>query len=740
MVNEWREHYVDYSHLYNLVYEVAKNRKNINTDVRFSFSSTADIGSSPSNTDIKSGLLARADTNTTSSVFLDAFTESAYKANLFYAERSESTLRESSMLCEITRKKAKEDLIIIGSVLLDGEDRDNTDDYLRPPASVLTSAIFDSSTDNNFPPVVHDSKVNINDGSVKDSNPVTSVKLHDLQKVTDLDSNSRSKRKQIKQATESLRRAFIRIYKEMMKLQAFGVLNSSALMKIVSKFERIVSAPMDNRLVKDLPLYLQTDLGNAIDSVENTFAEFFCENNVRLARSALLQKQTGTSDYYLLYFGLRIGACLVLICWTMWVSIVDPRMHPSPSDNKWIKDLLPVYRGLGCILLLSWCWGLLVWVWMRYKINYAFIFQIEQEKSLDPKETWSIACNQTILALVNFLLFYKILRGDFPDTIPARIFPGALFIYFLVRFAWFFRPGEGSNSSHWASALFLTVSAPLRPTTFLTGFFGDILTSLTKVYTDLIYGTCWLFAGGMASQTHDEDELIRKQCQEADTLTNFIYPFFTFLPLWFRLQQCLRQYWDSGHRWPYLGNAGKYIVSQTVVIFGLFHKELIPGSVSQIGYLTCMVISALYSFTWDLTMDWSLGEKAHGYLRENLMFGSMWIYYVAIFADLILRFAWTVTLIPQTAGSPLPDSIMQYITPLLAVMEIFRRTFWAFFRLENEHLHQTAGVAQEIGFVPLYFDAPPKKPPASTSFKRVLAEVLSIVIAVVIIGWYAATS
>lgn len=48
---------------------------------------------------------------------------------------------------------------------------------------------------------------------------------------------------------------------------------------------------------------------------------------------------------------------------------------------------------------------------------------------------------------------------------------------------------------------------------------------------------------------------------------------------------------------------------------------------------------------------------------------------------------------------------LKYINPVLAAVEIGRRTMWACLRLENEHLHNTENY-RSVAFIPLYFDPP----------------------------------
>ena len=64
-----------------------------------------------------------------------------------------------------------------------------------------------------------------------------------------------------------------------------------------------------------------------------------------------------------------------------------------------------------------------------------------------------------------------------------------------------------------------------------------------------------------------------------------------------------------------------------------------------------------------------------GYRQKSL-------YYLAIFEDFILRFAWSLRL---SLGLQL-EAQVNLVYTLLAGMEIFRRFVWNFFRVEFEHV------------------------------------------------------
>ena len=69
-----------------------------------------------------------------------------------------------------------------------------------------------------------------------------------------------------------------------------------------------------------------------------------------------------------------------------------------------------------------------------------------------------------------------------------------------------------------------------------------------------------------------------------------------FLPFWFRLAQCFRRFKDTNDK-KNLVNAGKYFsVMRNEATFNVF--------------LGLSILSTLYSFAWDLYIDWGFFQTA----------------------------------------------------------------------------------------------------------------------------------
>ena len=142
-------------------------------------------------------------------------------------------------------------------------------------------------------------------------------------------------------------------------------------------------------------------------------------------------------------------------------------------------------------------------------------------------------------------------------------------------------------------------------------------------------------------------------------------------------------------------NSPLYHSPPQVVLFAVFNPEYSRGvlnnsdeqgmafSVYEFFWLLSQTTTTLGTWLWDVIMDWGLFQNRKG-LRSHLLFRRhVWVYYTAIVLDLVLRFLWTVSLLPQATAGPLYkfQFRVRFFTPPL---ELFRRSVWSWLRLEHE--------------------------------------------------------
>ncbi len=302
--------------------------------------------------------------------------------------------------------------------------------------------------------------------------------------------------------------------------------------------------------------------------------------------------------------GLRVGALLILIFWVIYDCLLDARDLDDQMETAWVNRVVPLYRATAYWIVFYWLFGSMLFVCHKFRVNYALLFDFPSDYRLDYRKVLTHATGLSIVWCVNFLIHFKVILGQLPDNVvPEGAFPVALAIYLAYRS---FLPW--SSAKFWLSRLWLVVSAPFSPVTFVTVYIGDVMTSFTKPFNDWAFMCCFFFTGYWVQyKLLDENA---NSCVGSYALSTIVSPLMSALPLWFRFLQCLRRYYDTRERWPHLGNAGKYALSMTVALIGLTLPSSNAGVVNgtQVAWIVLLVLSTLYTFSWDVWMDWGLAK------------------------------------------------------------------------------------------------------------------------------------
>ncbi|GJX79558.1 ERD1/XPR1/SYG1 protein, partial [Tanacetum coccineum] len=231
---------------------------------------------------------------------------------------------------------------------------------------------------------------------------------------------------------------------------------------------------------------------------------------------------------------------------------------------------------------------------------------------------------------------------------------------------------------------------------FADFFVADILTSMSKVFSDLERSVCRMVHRQVATIAWFEADSVCGSHAIA-------IPIVLVLPYIFRLFQCLRQYKDTREKTSLLnGNllfccvlrssrssvisALKYSTAVPVIFLSALKYHVFPDNWINFYrplWLLSSFLNSLYSFYWDVTRDWDLScftrifkfTKPH--IVSQLIYGQKWVYLWVIGSNLILRCTWTYKLSAHLRHNHLTVFA-------ITTLEIFRRFQWAFFRVENE--------------------------------------------------------
>lgn len=215
-----------------------------------------------------------------------------------------------------------------------------------------------------------------------------------------------------------------------------------------------------------------------------------------------------------------------------------------------------------------------------------------------------------------------------PQVIPAGGYPLILVVLTVLKLIFPLR----QRMPMW-DTIFKVVTAPYSSPNFFQTYVGDIFTSMVKIFQDIAWTICWTLSGDFLA-SEDSKLAFRHDWARSTWYSKVLIPILTQLPLVIRLNQCLRKYSDTGDRFPHLANAFKYALSQLVTLFGTFHPLYLEFNDAgtglpfyQIFWTILFVSSSLYSFVWDVYMDWGLGRPKYGFLGPSLMYPHKYYYY-----------------------------------------------------------------------------------------------------------------
>ncbi|CAK9319603.1 unnamed protein product [Citrullus colocynthis] len=422
-------------------------------------------------------------------------------------------------------------------------------------------------------------------------------------------------------------------------------------------------------VVSDLEYLSGTETGNGVDEtllhsmeVDDLKSTILTMNPAAIVPSPILLWRFKV--FLFIFWGL-------FCCKIGWDSVM--RMSADLRD-LFLYEAFLYYNPLLLVTMMVWLWGINLWIFSQSNVNYAKIFELDQNH-LTHREIWKCATWMTIVvptSMTAYLYLYSHGEVSLAASQPVLlyvavamilVFPFEIFFlssrFFLLRTLW-------------------RIVFPLQAITFADFFVADILTSMSKVFSDLERSVCRMIHRQVATIAWFEADSVCGSHSVA-------IPVVLVLPYLFRLFQCLRQYKDTGEK-PTLLNALKYSTAVPVIFLSALKYHVFPDrwtSFYRPLWLLSSVLNSSYSFYWDVNRDWDLSTFTRifkfnrPHFLSHLLYGRKWVYIWVLGSNLILRCTWTYKL-----SAHLRHNYLTVFT--ITALEIFRRFQWIFFRVENE--------------------------------------------------------
>ncbi|KAL0236904.1 hypothetical protein PCE1_000301 [Barthelona sp. PCE] len=330
-------------------------------------------------------------------------------------------------------------------------------------------------------------------------------------------------------------------------------------------------------------------------------------------------------------------------------------------------DVFPIFRFLFSVNLLIWLWGGIVFFCIKNNIPYVSVLELDQSKTLSPSSLFKLAGTMSCCVCFAFYFYTSGVQKDLfsLDEAPAYFglkfyyYPPIAFILFFIVLLLPFRFFHRSTRMWILLVILQCMGSPFTTVAFKHNFIADVLTSLSKPLIDLRYSICFVSTG----MYNDIDNAYMCNSQSR------VAAIMAMSPYVIRFFQCLRKFYDERHDKSHLVNAGKYMTSTIAVFLSFFASHSFFWFIFTLG-------AAIYCFFWDVRKDWGLLEENVRYALRKKLYFPFYVYYLVIFLDACGRFCWVVSLIPNAFGV---DN--EYIVLVFCLIEIFRRSVWAIFRI-----------------------------------------------------------
>ncbi|TXG56627.1 hypothetical protein EZV62_017940 [Acer yangbiense] len=392
-------------------------------------------------------------------------------------------------------------------------------------------------------------------------------------------------------------------------------LNTMAFSKIMKKYDKISSRSASKsymEMVDNSYLGSSDEVTKLMERVEVTFVKHFSNANRTKGMNVLRPKAKRERHKISFSTGFFAGCTFALLI----ALVMIIRAHgfldqdKSQAQRQYMDNLFPLYSLFGFLVLHMIMYGINIFYWRKYRVNYSFIFGFKQGTELGYRQVFLVSFGIAMLALLtvigNLDMEANPITQDYNRFTES--FPLSLLILLIVLLFLPFNFLYRSSRFFFLTCLFHGIAAPLYKVTLPDFLLADQFTSQVQALRSLEFYICYYGWGDVVHRMN--------KCSSYG-LYNVFFFVVAVIPYMSRLLQCLRRMFeekDAMQGW----NGLKYFI--TIVAVCMRTALLLDNK--NLGWIITSwifsVAAAVVGTYWDLVYDWGLlNRKSKNRWLEN---------------------------------------------------------------------------------------------------------------------------
>ena len=567
------------------------------------------------------------------------------------------------------------------------------------------------------------------------------------------------RKSQLKIRELSLKRHITDLYTAITKLREFQLLNYTVSIKILKKYDKVLTPYKSDPIFSDQFKILKTnstaicsDLNIISEDLVNIYANCFCKSNIEEALGKLkFCKGSGASERIpslIFRIGIKYGVCVTLLAWIFVIlnKYDDYDLFTLSNPDSYCFLLV------GNFLVFRVLWIVNVLFFEHYKVNYVVLLEISE--SHVPK--WTALFDENGTYWVGYFMFILLwLYANFKViSIPPAVFSvGIIFSTVAIIVHAFYKDREYGVLTNKRFLYTVLLTTPSYHVEFRDIIATDWFTSFNRILANLVYASFYIFSGGWLYSAEVARDMYTRNALALQVFTALVFIF----PLLLRAMQVMRLIYDAElpacgswkqyFHYPQSINLFKYTTSIVTVIVGTLVSSVKAAESQDTSSIWFYVpvffysIATIYQVYWDTVMDFGFLKRSQNYLlRDKLLYHDFkYFYYIVLCVNPLLRLIWCFSLLPEDLYNSTKASGYGFI--ILPFIELIRRSLWCIIRIEHEHVKSGESLCAFLkptlsydmaDVVPLHFDSPNWKTIDITNKEFVTRRNMSVVVHVVI--------